>query len=184
MSTNEWYTQLRYIKAAKDVMGSIELDPASCAAANQIVQAARYYTKEQDGLSQDWSSRSLWLNPPYGKVRGRSVCGMFIARLIQEYQTGRVEQAILLTMADTSTQWFQWLRDYPVCFAHHKVHFYTTNPTQANPTASHRHGTIFVYFGRHEDRFLQVFGGRIGDIWKRVDTTTRTVSAGLWQEAI
>ena len=27
----------------------------------------RFFTKEQDGLKQDWSGETVWCNPPYGR---------------------------------------------------------------------------------------------------------------------
>lgn len=37
--SNEWFTPARYVEAAREVLGSIDLDPASCEAGNRIVQA-------------------------------------------------------------------------------------------------------------------------------------------------
>ncbi len=53
--SNEWYTPSYIIEAARQVLGSIDLDPASCALANQTVKAAKYFTVDDDGLAQSWN---------------------------------------------------------------------------------------------------------------------------------
>lgn len=30
-------------------------------------KCSKYYTKESDGLSQDWAGETVWCNPPYGR---------------------------------------------------------------------------------------------------------------------
>ena len=30
-------------------------------------KCARYFTAEDDGLTQDWAGETVWLNPPYGR---------------------------------------------------------------------------------------------------------------------
>ena len=67
----EHYTPSVYVEAARSVLGAIDLDPASCAAANRTVQAARYYDKVDDGLAQPWHGR-VFVNPP-GDRRGKLV---------------------------------------------------------------------------------------------------------------
>lgn len=49
---------LRLLRALEgwSVMGSIYLDPASCAKANETVKAHRYFTIADDGLSQPWKA--------------------------------------------------------------------------------------------------------------------------------
>ena len=60
----EWYTPKKYIDMAREVLGRIDIDPASNSFANQIVQATTYYTKDDDGQTKEWRGK-MWLNPPY-----------------------------------------------------------------------------------------------------------------------
>lgn len=151
--SNEWYTQAIHTDAAHAVMDGIELDPASCAAANQYVRADRYYTQEQNGLLQDWTSASLWLNPPFGNLNGKSNMAMWAARLIGEYTSGHVGQAILLCMANTEALWFQPLWGYPLCFPCPRVLFHRPG----GKLDHHIQGTCFVYFGDKPQRFVDIF---------------------------
>lgn len=51
--------------AARRVMGYIDIDPASSALFNQVVQADSYYTKEDNGFLKDWHGNAF-VNPPGG----------------------------------------------------------------------------------------------------------------------
>jgi len=151
--SNEWYTQAVYTDAARAVMDGIELDPASCATADLLVRADRYYTQEQDGLQQDWTCGSMWLNPPYGTINGKSNMAMWAAKLMDSYTAGRVRQAILLCMANTEALWFQPLWGYPLCFPCPRVLFH-----RPGGRLDHHHmGTCFVYFGENTQRFVTIF---------------------------
>ena len=70
-------------------MGSIDTDPASSPAANLVVQAKVFYTRDDDGLSKEWHG-NVWLNPPYAT---RTVA-LFVAKLREEFLAGRTKQAI------------------------------------------------------------------------------------------
>ena len=37
-----------------------------CATADNA-KCSKFYTKEQDGLKQDWQQETVWCNPPYGR---------------------------------------------------------------------------------------------------------------------
>ncbi len=183
MSTNEWYTRGVYIEAAREVMGSIELDPASCSAANAIVKAERYYTQEQNGLAQEWRARSLWLNPPYGqsaKMRGMhlSTIKLFVDKCLDAYQRGDVQQAIILATTEVNAKWFYPLWQYPICIPDHRVNFIV--PTRQH-TYSQMFGTCFVYLGPSEQRFVDVFT-RFGHVVKSVGAPVQSVSTPeLWE---
>lgn len=44
--------------------GEIELDPASSVNANSVVQATKFFTWENNGLTQSWKSDNIYLYPP------------------------------------------------------------------------------------------------------------------------
>jgi ParB family transcriptional regulator, chromosome partitioning protein len=148
----EWYTPKKFIEAVRSVLGGIDLDPASCAQANSVVGAARYYTNEDDGLSLPWYGK-VFLNPPYGKEGGKSNQEKWSRRLIDEFTAGRVSEAILLVNASTETLWFQPLWAYPLCFVRGRIDFWRPNGNTSHPT----HGSVFVYFGRKPQNFLAAF---------------------------
>lgn len=63
---SELYTKAGTISTVRSYFGGvIELDPASCAAANRTVRARRYITKEMDGLKQEWAASRIFVNPPF-----------------------------------------------------------------------------------------------------------------------
>lgn len=163
MSDNEWYTPAKYIEAAKQVMGSIDLDPASCALANETVKADTYYSKENNGLELPWFG-NVWLNPPFNKEHGKSTAEKWSIRLIESYQTGAIEQAILLAPGQTASKWFQSLWNYPLCFANHHIKFYCP---QLQKYKGQRDCTFMAYLGPNEQRFTEIFS-QFGTIVKRV----------------
>lgn len=168
MSDNEWYTPEKYIQAAKEVMGNIDLDPASCELANQTVQAATYYSKDQDGLSLSWHGR-IWLNPPYGRINRlkggtQSYQKLFAEKLLQEYKIGNIEQAIILSLGNPNCGWFQPFYSYPICFYRGTIHF-------NRPDGSKGHfgfPLAFIYLGLNEKKFIHVFS-QFGRIVKAVN---------------
>ena len=103
----EWYTPSPVVEAARAVMGGIDLDPASSAAANETVQAATYFSRADDGLAQPWAGR-VFLNPPF------SDAARFISKLMAERAAGRVTEACVVTFASLDTAWARTLALYPL----------------------------------------------------------------------
>ena len=59
----EHLTPAKYVEAARTVLDTIDLVPASCATANDAVRAARYYGTVANGLS--WPRGGfVFCNPP------------------------------------------------------------------------------------------------------------------------
>lgn len=147
--SDEWYTPARYVDLARDLMGGIDLDPASSAKANETVQATSFLTEADGALTQPWRGR-VWLNPPYG-----SKCPLFVRKLTEEYESGRIDEAVLLVSAySTETKWFQPLFMRPVCFADHRIRFVSGD---GRPAASSTIGNAFVYFGTRDGAFTAKF---------------------------
>ena len=133
-------------------MGAIELDPASCAQANEVVKAETYYTKEQDGYAQEWSGR-VWMNPPYGREAGKSNQGRWTKKLIESYEAGDVQEAVFLVNASTAQAWFGAFWDYAICFVEKRIRFYSAHSKTRNPT----HGNVLVYLGFNVAGFIDEF---------------------------
>lgn len=147
---NEWFTPAQYIAAAREVMGDIDLDPASHPVAQQTVQAFDYYTAEDDGLLQQWHGR-VWLNPPYVQP----LIAQFVTKLLDEIEAGRVSQAILLTHNYTDTAWFHEAEAIAnlLCFTRGRIKFVDADGEECAPTQ----GQAFFYYGPHIERFADVF---------------------------
>lgn len=156
-NSNEWYTPAPYIAPVRATLGHIDLDPASCTLANTIVQAEKFYTEAEDGLTQPWFGR-VFLNPPYARLGPK-----FVNKLIAEYESGKVSEAILLVNSHcTDSKWFKPLFNYVLCFTDHRSKFWNQDGIGDAPT----HGSVFVYFGPNPDRFEEHFG-QFGTVMER-----------------
>lgn len=154
-ATNEHYTPSVYIEAARTVLGTIDLDPASCIAANLTVDAENYFTKQDNGLLKAWYG-NVWLNPPYGRIGIKSSVDIWAAKLLSEYKKGRVNQAIFLaTSMQTQLDGVQSLiASGCVCLTDHRIKFINVRGEEGENPASN---SIFVYVGPEPDKFRDVF---------------------------
>lgn len=159
--SNEWYTPIEYINAVKEVMGGIDLDPASCQDANTEIQATEFFS--ENGLTQEWHGR-VWLNPPYGRTEGESNQMLWANKLIEEFRSGRVTQACLLVNAVPGNAWFIPLWQYLICFIYHRIKFHNQKWKSKQPTQSN----AIVYFGSRNEAFCKVFK-EFGAVVKAVD---------------
>ena len=162
----EWYTPAPYVEAARDVMGSIDLDPASCESANAVVRAKQFFTAEDDGYLRVWRG-NVWLNPPYGYRDNVSNQALWSAKLLFEYSEGHVSQAVLLVNAVPGNKWFAPLWDYLICFPDHRIRFYNDDTEAGHPT----HSNALVYLGPNTDKFAQVFS-EFGTVVSRYELRT------------
>jgi len=148
---NEWYTPAEFCDSAHVVMGGIDLDPASCKVANKQVRAKKFLTSEQNALAKEWSGR-VWLNPPYGQP----LIAEFAKKFVDEWQSGRIDQAIVLVNNATETAWFQLLaaEALVMCFKGGRIKFLDATGTPANTPLQ---GQVFLYFGSEPSDFVTEF---------------------------
>ena len=145
----EWYTPPRYIESARIVMGSIDLDPASCETANFWIRAEKIFTKQDDGLLHKWHA-NVYLNPPYGQP----LIKRFIQKLIDE--KSNIKQAIVLVNNGTETAWGQKLLEAStaVCFPKGRIKFYDSS---SGPAQSPLQGQMICYIGDRVQAFANEF---------------------------
>lgn len=165
--SDEWYTPERFVDAAREVMGGIDLDPASNAKAQETIRARRFFTREDDGLAQAWSGR-VWLNPPYSQP----LASQFADKLIAEIDRGKVSQAIMIQNASTDVAWFFDLaRRCHVCLTRGRINFNRVD----GGSAANRYGQVFFYHGDRVKEFRRVFGafGLVGKLEGRDGASVR-----------
>jgi ParB family chromosome partitioning protein len=145
----EWYTPSKFVDAARNTMGSIDLDPASSDIANIIVHATKYFTKEDNGLIRPWFG-NVWMNPPYNN----SLVVEFTEKLIKELPN--IEQACVLVNNATETRWFQKILNHSdaICFVKGRIKFLDVN---GETTGSSLQGQVIMYFGIDVEKFDENF---------------------------
>lgn len=146
----EWYTPREIIQRVKLVLGEIDLDPASCFEANQLVGAAKFFTKEQDGLSRAWAGK-VWMNHPFSREHNAD----WINKLCTEFVRGNVTEACCISFASTSESWFRPLLYRPQCFLTTRTRY--TSPGEVKRPAPPK-GSVVTYLGSSLMTFVAAFG--------------------------
>jgi phage N-6-adenine-methyltransferase len=145
----EWYTPKKFIDAAREVMGSIDLDPASSEIGNRVIQATKIYTEQDSGLVHSWSG-NVWMNPPYNN----SLVDNFTKKLVDDLPN--INQACVLVNNATETKWFQKILKAcdMICFVQSRIKFLDIN---SEATGSSLQGQVIMYFGKKTNKFYENF---------------------------
>ncbi len=180
--TNEHYTPAHIVERARALMGSIDLDPASCEQANRNIKAGRIFTEQDDGLRHPWEGK-IFLNPPGGKMHlidgvwvpmprdangkqngpGTSSMVVWWDKLVREWVNNPLNSAVFIgfTLEILRSCQADWVASpvhrFPRCYPAQRLKFGGASPTHAN---------ILVYLppyydwdrGRSCDRLQEHFG--------------------------
>ena len=71
-----------------------------CASAGNA-KCRLFFSKEQDGLAQDWRGFRCWMNPPYG----RSI-GLWVGKAHRSFQGANKGLCVCLLPSRTDTAWW------------------------------------------------------------------------------
>ena len=148
---NEWYTPPDIVSLARNVMGKIDLDPASSDIANETIGAEEYYTMEDDGLEQEWHG-NVWLNPPYAQP----FISKFASKVSQEYEAGNITQACVLVNNATETEWFRRIAANAgaICFPGGRIKFLDPG---GDASGAPLQGQAIIYLGKDINKFAEAF---------------------------
>lgn len=181
METPEWYTPRPIVDAAREVLGAIDLDPASNREANRIVRASRFYSAR--GELRSWHGR-IFVNPPGGIVAA------FWHRMMYEWAAGNLTAAIWIGYSLEQLQTLQGdvgddvpnPLEFSICIPRRRIPFVENEARRlarlkaidaenrkrrreglelrrrSERAASPSHGNYVVYIGRARARFARVFG--------------------------
>lgn len=165
--TDSWQTPEYIVKSVQDVLGVIDLDPASSEEANQVIRAKRIITKEENGLAQDWMGLSMapitvFINPPGGKILNKSAACLFWDKLMSYADQGLIRHAIFLAFSIEALQSTQVnsrlaMLYHPFCIPRTRIKFVDPSyQKRVNPT----HAQAIVYVPGTENvtkLFVKVF---------------------------
>lgn len=174
MQTDQWFTPQVIIDKARRVLGQIDLDPASSPEANARVGAARIITAEEDGLVTEWTSGSVFLNPPGGRAPGvPSLPAAFWQKLMQVRTSGKLTHAIYIAYSLEQMQTTQRVGSlgvlhFPFCVPSQRMRFVKPDGT---PGGSPTHSNAIVYVPGTQNEtelFLSTFRDVGHVVWPRL----------------
>ena len=112
-NTNEWYTP-------RDLFTKLNLEYnftlAPCATPENAL-CSKYFTKDIDGLTQDWSKDIVFMNPPYGREIGK-----WIKKAYEESQKGAVVVCLIPSRTDTA-YWHDYVMKGKITFIRGRLKF-------------------------------------------------------------
>jgi hypothetical protein len=179
----EWYTPAGYITAVRETLGSIDLDPCSCALANETVQASHYITRDEDALSMSWPAvNTLYCNPPYSA----GVIGRFIERILEHHAAGGFRTGIVLINNVSDTRYWQKLARASslYCMTDHRISFVNMQGQQIRQNT--RGQTLFLLehsTAQHSTAQHSTAQGRFTASFRRFGVIAQTIQESTDDEA-
>lgn len=153
-----WCTPPKYVAAVKKVFnGVIELDP--CSNRWSVVKAKHEWTlPTRDGLTEDWSFRTIYVNPPYGSDKKRkTTIKHWLYKCAHAHKQFQSEVLALVPVAANTSHWkeYVWGRATAVCFLYDTRLKFLENGSGEGKGAPM--ACAMVYWGHDYEKFFEVF---------------------------
>lgn len=165
--SGEWYTPPPLIKRIKKVLGPIDYDPWSCAAANEIVGAESYSSIDNRVPWPTNAAVTVLVNPPSGQgYRGYPQYAW--RQLIKRRTQLRLRHAIFVgfnisILRTAQTEGVPGPLNFPLCVPRKRIEFIDGETGEAGQAPTR--DNVIIYVPGSEDKtalFERVFS-RLGD---------------------
>ena len=130
--TNEWATPQDLFDTL-DAEFKFTLDPC---ATKENAKCSFYYTKDDDGLSQDWCDHTVFMNPPYGRE-----IKQWAKKAYQEWKRGATVVCLVPSRTDTAYWHDYFMKADEIRFIRGRVKFGGSKNSAPFPSA------IVVFLG-------------------------------------
>ena len=100
--TNEWSTPIDLYNSLDEIY-NFTLDPCST---KENAKCDKFFTIEDDGLKQDWSKDTVFMNPPYGRE-----IKDWVKKAYEESQKGATVVCLIPSRTDTK-YWHEYIFPY------------------------------------------------------------------------
>lgn len=165
--SDNWWTPDWLVNLSKEVLGEIDLDPASSYESNLKIGAARFIDEKSNGLITPWNDNenepiSVFLNPPGGKIGNKSKAGFFWNTLMAYASADFISHAIFLAFSIEALQTTQInssqpITSFPLCIPKKRIAF--VDPiNNARHSPSHSNAIAYIPGTKDESqKFIDVF---------------------------
>ena len=154
--SQSWGTPPKYVNAIKRFWGgSIGLDP--CSNEYSVVHAdIEFRLPEKDGLIEEWTSNTVFVNPPYGadRTRGTTIKD-WLAKCVSAHKDYGADVIALVPVAPNTAHWkkFVFGQASSICFLYDTRLRFLENGKDTGKGAPM--ACCLVYWGNEKDRFIE-----------------------------
>lgn len=156
--SQSWGTPPKYVNAIKQFWnGHIGLDP--CSNEYSVVHAdIEYLLPKNDGLKEEWKSKTIYVNPPYGSDRERgTTIKDWLAKCVNSHKKYGADIIALVPVAPNTGHWkkFVFGQANAICFLYDTRLRFLENGQDVGKGAPM--ACCLIYWGTDIERFMEHF---------------------------